>query len=398
MWRRWLATLVVLGALGLRVPARPPEAARAARGLPDSLSAPEFARLIRDLSEPGGYYQSDNFVSNETSYLHVVEKLGELNVNRGAYIGVGPEQNFTYIARIRPRIAFIVDIRRQAMIQHLLYKAVFHVAATRAEFLSLLLCRPLEVDAPAGNVPLGQLLERLDGPPGPQALFLANLARIRGVIEREFEIPLSAHDEETLAFLYSIFRREGLAISYHTDPAARSERASFPTFKDLLLQPDLNGDVGSFLADDRDYEFLRALERRNLVVPVVGDFAGSRALAGIGRYLAERGCPLRAFYVSNVEEFLFRSRSFDAFAANVGRLPFDSESVFIRAFPSQRGIGPGCVPGHLTATVLQKISEFMDDFRVGRYSSYDGLLGSLESVSPDEPRAMSWADSGGGFR
>ncbi len=377
MWRRWLATLLVFGGLGLGAPVRLPEAARAAGGLPDRLSFAEFAALIQNLSEPGGYYQSDNFVSNETSYLHVVGKLRELNVQGGAYIGVGPEQNFTYIARIRPRIAFIVDIRRQAMIQHLLYKAVFHLAATRAGFLELLLCRPSEENTPVENAPIGQLLERVDRPPGPQALFLANLARIRRVIEREFQVPLSAHDEQTLTLLYSIFRREGLGISYYTDPAVPSERAAFPTLGDLLLQPDANGDVASFLAGDRDYQFVRDLERRNLVVPVVGDFAGRRALAGIGRYLEEKRCPLRAFYVSNVERFLFDSRSFGAFAANVEELPFDRESVFIRSYSSQRGVGPASVPGHLTATALQKISAFVNDSRAGRYSSYDGLLGSL---------------------
>src|SRR5262245_4645916 len=82
---------------------------------PESLSAVEFSRLVRDLSEEGGYFRSDNFTSNETSYLHVVDKLRQLGATGGAYVGVGPEQNFTYIAKVRPRIAFIVDIRRQAM-------------------------------------------------------------------------------------------------------------------------------------------------------------------------------------------------------------------------------------------------------------------------------------------
>src|SRR5438552_19074703 len=103
---------------------------------PESLSAAEFSRLIRELSEDGGYFRSDNFTSNETSYLHVVDKLQQLGATGGAYVGVGPEQNFTYIAKIRPRIAIIIDIRRQAMIQHLMTKAVFHLAPTRSQFLS----------------------------------------------------------------------------------------------------------------------------------------------------------------------------------------------------------------------------------------------------------------------
>jgi len=129
--------------------AQPARTDSPAARLPDSLSAAEFARLVQDISEDGGYFHSDNLISNETTYLHIVHKLQQLGATSGAYIGVGPEQNFTYIAKIRPRIAFIVDIRRQAMVQQLMYKAIFHLAPARADFLSLLLSKPL----PKTNIP-----------------------------------------------------------------------------------------------------------------------------------------------------------------------------------------------------------------------------------------------------
>src|SRR5215813_9957617 len=113
----------------------------------EGLSAAEFSRLSREFSEDGGYFNSDNFTSNETAYLTVIDKLRQLGGTGGAYVGVGPEQNFTYIAKIRPRIAFIVDIRRQAVIQHLMYKAVFQLAPDRVQFLSRLFSRPLPKDA-----------------------------------------------------------------------------------------------------------------------------------------------------------------------------------------------------------------------------------------------------------
>jgi len=114
---------------------------------PESISAADFSKMIREMSEEGGYFLSDNFTSNETSYLHIVDKLRQVGTTGGAYIGVGPEQNFTYIARLRPRIAFIVDIRRQAVIQHLMYKAIFHLSPTRTEFLSRLLSKPLPTES-----------------------------------------------------------------------------------------------------------------------------------------------------------------------------------------------------------------------------------------------------------
>src|SRR5262245_49309046 len=88
------------------------------------ISAAEFSRIVEQFSEEEGTFFSDNFVSNETSYLHVVKKFREMGITGGAYLGVGPEQNFTYIAKTRPQIAFIVDIRREAIIQHLMYKAI----------------------------------------------------------------------------------------------------------------------------------------------------------------------------------------------------------------------------------------------------------------------------------
>src|SRR5262245_14248768 len=69
------------------------------QGSAGSLTPAEFSRLIQDSSEEGGYFFSDNLVSNETPYLTVVDKLKQLSQPGGAYIGVGPEQNFTYIAK-----------------------------------------------------------------------------------------------------------------------------------------------------------------------------------------------------------------------------------------------------------------------------------------------------------
>ena len=141
---RWGLLLLPLtaSAVGFWIPARPMREATFEQEKLDSLSTSEFSRLIQDLSEEDGYFRSDNFTSNETSYLHVVGKLREMRVSGGAYLGVGPEQNFTYIAKVRPHIAFIVDIRRQAMLQHLLYKALFRISESRAEFLSALLSQP----------------------------------------------------------------------------------------------------------------------------------------------------------------------------------------------------------------------------------------------------------------
>src|SRR5262245_50796427 len=108
-----------------------------------SLTAQQFGQLIEKFSEPNGYFDSDNLISNETSYLHVMGKLRQMKVSGGAYIGVGPDQSFSYIAQIRPSIVFITDIRRDNLLQHLLFKSLFSLSRNRLEYLCLLFGRPL---------------------------------------------------------------------------------------------------------------------------------------------------------------------------------------------------------------------------------------------------------------
>src|SRR6476661_6864746 len=80
--------------------------------LPAQLSDNEFWGMITDFSEAGGYFRSDNFLSNETGYQGVIPTLRRTIRPGGVYLGVGPEQNFTYIVGLEPRMAFVVDIRR----------------------------------------------------------------------------------------------------------------------------------------------------------------------------------------------------------------------------------------------------------------------------------------------
>src|SRR5215208_5258087 len=99
--RRWLlaATLAFFCVL--------PSCAIKAQRIADS----SFAALVARASESGGFFDSDNIISNEGSYLQVRSQLTKQGVRGGVYVGVGPDQNFSYIAFIRPAIAFMVDIR-----------------------------------------------------------------------------------------------------------------------------------------------------------------------------------------------------------------------------------------------------------------------------------------------
>ena len=116
----------------------------AARGGAQLPAESAFARQIRELSEPGGSFDTDNLISNERSYLHVIPALKQSGAAGGAYIGVGPDQNFSYIAVSRPSVAYIIDVRRDNLLLQILFKALFEISDTRAEYLGHLFGRRLQ--------------------------------------------------------------------------------------------------------------------------------------------------------------------------------------------------------------------------------------------------------------
>ena len=111
----------------LRCTAAPPVAHD---NLPAQIGDDAFWRMISEFSEPGGYFRSDNFLSNENAFQFVIPELSKRESPGGVYLGVGPEQNFTYLVALQPKLAFIIDIRRQNMLEHLLYKALIELRRT----------------------------------------------------------------------------------------------------------------------------------------------------------------------------------------------------------------------------------------------------------------------------
>src|SRR5215471_3757668 len=99
-----------------------------AEKLPTQLSDEEFWKLSNEFSEPDGTFRSDNLLSNESYFQFVIPQLNALIKPDNVYMGVGPEQNFTYIAALKPRMVFIVDIRRGNLDLHLMYKALFEMS------------------------------------------------------------------------------------------------------------------------------------------------------------------------------------------------------------------------------------------------------------------------------
>src|SRR5215831_3494377 len=305
-----------------------------ARSLPDSLSDREFWQLFTTSSEPGGSFISENFVSNEQMYQDVIPTLQRSLTPGGVYLGVGPEQNFTYIANLKPRMAVIFDIRRQNAMAHLMYKAFFELAPTRADFVSRLFSRPLARPLPDSATP-ATLFSAVMAVPMSDSAFDANRKAIidRLTVTHGFE--LTPEDIQSITHVLASFFEAGPNINYgYRSAAPNFMSAMYATFAQLQSLTNADGVNMAFLANEENYRALRAMHRKNLIVPVVGDFAGPKAIRAVAEYLQQRHATVTTFYLSNVEQYLFRSTgAAQRFYENVQALPIDSTSTFIRSVP-----------------------------------------------------------------
>jgi len=144
----------------------------------------------------------------------------------------------------------------------------------------------------------------------------------------------------------------------------------------LLGETDGAGHQSSFLAVEAGYQFVRNLEQRDLIVPVVGDVSGPRAMAAIVAEMTARGTPLSVFYISNVEQYLYQDGRFPAFVENLKRLPRNERSMMIRSiFPSgYRGFLPQSTPDSYSTSLTQGVDVMLKDLAAGRYRSYADLV------------------------
>jgi len=331
-----------------------------------------FAARIAQLSERGGSFDTDNLLSNEKSYLHIFPGLKERGVTGGAYIGVGPDQNFSYIAQLKPTVAIIVDIRRDNMLEHLLFKALFELAPTRVEYLSLLFGRPPPAAADDfKRADIDRLARYIDeGKPDPAATGRLR-ARVDATI-RTFGVPLSNADFATIDRFHRTFIDAGLSLRYEFQ-GRQSLPGYYPSYRELLYETGRDGKHWNFLASEADYQFVRSLEGRDLVIPVVGDLGGQTALRAIARYLTARGTRVNAFYASNVESYLSTDGKTQDFLDNLARLPHDGQSVLIRSVFGAYVL-PQTVRGYHSTSLVQSIDDLIDGFASGKYKSYNDLL------------------------
>jgi hypothetical protein len=331
------------------------------------VSTEQLGRYIDEWSEPEGYFDSDNFISNETSYLHVIEDLHNRVRPGGIYLGVGPDQNFSYIAHTRPTLAIVTDIRRQNMLQHLFFKALFAMASNRAEYLALLLSRdPISV-RPGASLP--DLVSAVRNSSSSDGLFRKNLAAVKDTLLQKYKLNLTPEDLDKIDLVYRTFSMEGLDLRFST--IGRNNASQYPTLEEMILETDRSGNYESYLASEDLFQWLKRFQAENRLIPIVGDFAGSHALRAVAAFLKANGLRVSAFYTSNVEFYLFGGASWTRYVANVQALPLSSDALFIRSyFPTYGRRHPLNLPGHRSTSLVQPMSRFLEDYEARRLPTY----------------------------
>jgi len=371
MTARRLAVSVSIGcalfiaALLLSVPSY-----QAADTLPREISDDAFWKMVSDYSEDSGSFRFE-YMSNELQFQYVIPRLKENRKPGGVYLGVGPEQNFTYIAVLQPKIAFICDIRRQNMVEHLVYKAVFEMSSDRVDFLTRLFSRK-----PAAGLNEKSTAKQLfqafrTASPDPD-IYRENLQAIKNRLLKDHRFQLTRTDQESIDFIYKIFFDTENVFGY-----SGSIFGGFgATYAELMTATDEQGQARSYLATEENFQIVRDLERRNLIIPVVGDFAGPKTLRSIGRYLKDHGATLSAFYTSNVEQYLFeQGDDWKHFLTNVAAFPLDASSAFIRS--SHYSFGEQPRRQFNRGRFIQLLSPMMEVVRAynsGQLVSYEDLI------------------------
>jgi hypothetical protein len=317
-------------------------AAAAPAPLPSQLTDQQFWSLSKDSSEQDGFFRSDNLLSNETTFQYIIPGLLKTAKAGRVYLGVGPEQNFTYMAALKPSMAFIIDIRHGNLDVQLLYKALFELSKDRAEFVGLLFSRK-RPDGLTTKSTVDEIFSAYLNAEGSQQLYEANLKAVEEHLTKKHNFPLSSGDLDGVRWALSNYYQFGPSISYNSSLSSNVPPAIVGanggnrfggggvTYGGLMMSDDGNGKEWSYLASEESFTFLKDLESRNMVVPVVGDFGGNKAIRAVATYVKSVGGQVSAFYLSNVEQFLVQDGKWDRFCLSVASLPIDETSMFIRS-------------------------------------------------------------------
>ena len=246
----------------------------------------------------------------------------------GVYLGVGPEQNLTYIAAIRPAMA----LRRGHPppgrdAAPAVQGRIFELATDRADFIALLFSKPRPPDLD-GATPIQRHLEPptrrspTDPRPGVEKRRpdreSADARSHRFTFTAAESAPARSRFVPHSSCMVPTFRRAaGAAPDGWVEAVAAARSPISPAGHTMIA-----GEPQSFLSTEQNFQIGRRRCTRRISSSRSAEISPApRRSAPSGTTFRQRGAVVSAFYVSNVEQYLFQDGKARAFYDNVAALP-----------------------------------------------------------------------------
>ncbi|WP_063062495.1 LIC_10091 family protein [Nocardia sienata] len=341
-------------------------------------------------------YTEDCFVTSELGYSDVIAKCrpAPAETTTGAFVGVGPCQNLTYVGALRPRLALICDSRPDNLLEHLIFKMLVERAADPLDYLLLLFSRTCPQRPPAAELRTPRdLVDAFENAVISPALYDENLALLRSTAARRWGLQ-PAHTDR-IDYLYGEFFRRQLDIFVFGEKSDIGEEC--PTMRDILLATTSTGWNFHFLTDPSRFDYVRQMHLRDRIIPVLGNLCEPDSISLLNDLLEHFGETADTVYLSNIEDHILSryvlwpdgsvtdpnpdalitdeyrpgyARLVDALAA----LRTNPEAILIRFFHPGRSRSRhvGVLP-YLDSTVC-RLKTFFASWRAGPVSLFDTYL------------------------
>jgi hypothetical protein len=188
-----------------------------------------------------------------------------------------------------------------------------------------------------------EIFDAYSNVPASDELYKANLKAIDELLTQKHSFKLTTLDIDGIEYVYQNFFQYGPSINYGSSGGgngAFGRGFGGTNYSTLMAATDMDGISRSYLANEENFNFIKDLEAKNLIVPVIGNFAGPTAIRAVGKYIHQMDGVVSAFYLSNVEDYL-GGGLWNSFCQNVATLPLDETSTFIRSVRGGRYGGSG---------------------------------------------------------
>jgi hypothetical protein len=269
---------------------------------------------------PASNYESDCFVTSEAGYNDVlVRRVPSGDLTTGAYVGVGPDQNFIYAGVLRPRLVLIVDARMDNLLEHLVFKLLMERAETPLEYLAALFSRELPPGATAVEPGPGPLLAAFDALPVSAAAHESTVKWIKAELPRRCG-GLAPYLHRVDYLCGEFFTRQLDVTSVSATLLANLDYV--PTMREVIGARETHGVNLHYLTDPARYGYVRSLQVNDRIIPVLGNLSSQQAIMQVNELLRASGEKVSHLYLSNLEEFL------------LGRYLMNDERIARRPNPS----------------------------------------------------------------